>query len=755
MFGERRLLVTSPLVRFVQLKCDPHPSTPVLSFPTINNSQLNKVTPMDGAAHDWYRFVLSFPPHLVREYVTRFGLEGSDWTLDPFCGTGTTNVECKKLGIPSIGIEANPICYFASKTKTIWDIDPEGLRDHAEEVAVDARRRLREEGITDDDLQLVNDFTGKPAFPSISYRALPEQGQAILLKDSISPLPLHKVLVLLDTIQDFRDNRFYEHEVLALGKALVSSIGNLHFGPEVGIGKIKYDAPVIRTWLSGVRSISKDLTSLREFAATPTSIHKADSRELHQILKPQSVSAVITSPPYPNEKDYTRTTRLESVILGLIKNKQDLKDLKQHLLRSNTRNVYSVDNDDQWVASNSKVEGLAREIERRRIQLGKTSGFERLYHRVTRLYFGGMTRHFAELRNALRPGAYLAYVVGDQASYLRVMIRTGQLLADIAASLGYEVVSLDLFRTRIATATKEQLREEVLVLRWPGKSGRVTEPLSQYQTGEKEGQMKTTQNRYTQIIEQIFLGHFKKGMTEIPFARNEIERVAKKLSIVLPKNLGDIIYSFRYRSSLPETITCKAPAGKQWIIRPAGRSKYCFALIGEKDIVPSQMLADTKIPDSTPGLISLYTLDDEQALLAKLRYNRLVDVFTGITCYSLQNHLRTTAPKIGQVETDEVYVGIDKKGVHYVLPVQAKGGKDKISVVQIEQDFAMCAAKFPSLICRAIGTQFMSNNQIAIFEFENTVDGVRVVSEKHYSLVSAEEVTPDILKTYRERLPES
>jgi hypothetical protein len=79
-----------------------------------------------------------------------------------------------------------------------------------------------------------------------------------------------------------------------------------------------------------------------------------------------------------------------------------------------------------------------------------------------------MTRHLAELRRVLRPGAQLAYVVGDQASYLRVMIRTGQLLAGIAESLGYEVVSLDLFRTRLSTATKEQLREEVVVLRWPG-----------------------------------------------------------------------------------------------------------------------------------------------------------------------------------------------------------------------------------------------------------------------------------------------
>lgn len=79
-----------------------------------------------------------------------------------------------------------------------------------------------------------------------------------------------------------------------------------------------------------------------------------------------------------------------------------------------------------------------------------------------------MARHLASLRNCLSPGAKLAYVVGDQASYLRVMIRTGQLLAGIAQKLGYEVIDIDLFRTRLATATGEQLREEVVLLRWPG-----------------------------------------------------------------------------------------------------------------------------------------------------------------------------------------------------------------------------------------------------------------------------------------------
>ncbi|MBI4590150.1 MAG: hypothetical protein HY725_15055 [Candidatus Rokubacteria bacterium] len=146
----------------------------------------------------------------------------------------------------------------------------------------------------------------------------------------------------------------------------------------------------------------------------------------------------------------------------------------------------------------------------------------------------------------------------------------------------------------------------------------------------------------------------------------------------------------------------------------------------------------------------MYALNDEQALLAKLRYNRLIDIFTGVACYSLRSHLRTTVPKLGQVETDEIYIGVDKRGAHYVFPVQAKGGNDLLSVVQIEQDIALCAAKFPSLICRSIGAQFMEDNLIALFEFEEGKEGVVISAEKHYRLVPGEEVTVDDLQTYRD-----
>ena len=142
--------------------------------------------------------------------------------------------------------------------------------------------------------------------------------------------------------------------------------------------------------------------------------------------------------------------------------------MKRNLVRSNTRGVYKADADDRAVTNHAEIQRIAEAIEKRRIALGKTSGFERLYPRVTRLYFGGMFRHLASLRPALRPGAKLAYVVGDQASYLRVMIRTGRLLADLAESLNYRVLGIELFRTRPSTVSGEELREEVVLLEWPG-----------------------------------------------------------------------------------------------------------------------------------------------------------------------------------------------------------------------------------------------------------------------------------------------
>ncbi len=425
---------------------------------------MNNVRPEDRSVHEWYRFVLSFPPHLVQDYLDRFGMGPGDTVLDPFAGTGTTLVECKKRGIASVGIESNPMARFASSVKLDWSVEPVALSEYAAAVAESARSAIARDGYSDwNDLPLFTDGNGT----RVPLRSLTPEQSKLLLKDSISPLPLHKALILLDAIDTCGGSPLPRYGRLALAHALVREIGNLKFGPEVGVGKLKDDAPVVDSWLGHMRTMVDDLSQTGSRAEVPASVRQGDARRVDQILSSRSVDAVITSPPYPNEKDYTRTTRLESVILGLIGDLTGLRELKKDLIRSNTRGVYKGDADDLEVAAHTAIQEIANKIEQRRLELGKTSGFERMYARVTKLYFGGMAKHFAGLRAVLNPGAKLAYVVGDQASYLRVMIRTGHLLADIAESLGYRVEGIDLFRTRLSTATGEQLREEVVLLQWP------------------------------------------------------------------------------------------------------------------------------------------------------------------------------------------------------------------------------------------------------------------------------------------------
>jgi 16S rRNA G966 N2-methylase RsmD len=403
----------------------------------------NKLHFNDTSIHNWYRFVLSFPPHLVRNYLIKFNADENTLVLDPFCGTGTTIVECKKNNIPSIGIEANPIALLASQVKTDWTIEPQDLLTTANIIAEKANTKI-------------NKFKGE-------FLKLDNDQEKLIIKNSISELPLHKALILLNVINTFKINRNYNHLRIAFAKQLVNSYSNLHFGPEVGVSKNKKkDVDVVNLWLKEIIAMTHDIALFKGKKDVYVETFFSDSRNINLEKK---IDIVFTSPPYPNEKDYTRTTRLESVLLGYINNKEELKKYKKNLVRSNTRNIYVSDDDEKYIRYNKRILNLSETIENKRIELGKTSGFEKYYHRVVELYFGGIYRHLKTLKKHLNKNAYLAYVVGDQASYFQILINTGEIIAEIAENIGYSVESIDIFRNRISTVSGNYLNEEVIVLK--------------------------------------------------------------------------------------------------------------------------------------------------------------------------------------------------------------------------------------------------------------------------------------------------
>jgi len=225
------------------------------------------------------------------------------------------------------------------------------------------------------------------------------------------------------------------------------------------------------------------------------------------------------------------------------------------------------------------------------------------------------------------------------------------------------------------------------------------------------------------------------------------------LKIPRIKNLGDIPYSYRFRKELPESITDTAPKDAEWIIIGTGVGMYEFRLASPSKISPSNNRQRIKIPDATPEIVKIYAPGtDEQALLAIVRYNRLVDVFFGLTCYSIQNHLRTTVDKIGQIEIDEIYLGVSKKGAHYVIPCQAKSPRDRFGIVQVMQDIEFCKQRYPNILCCPIALQFLSEFDVAILSLavEEISDVFRlsVIDERHYQLTSREGITKGEIASY-------
>ena len=126
-------------------------------------------------------------------------------------------------------------------------------------------------------------------------------------------------------------------------------------------------------------------------------------------------------------------------------------------------------------------------------------------------------------------------------------------------------------------------------------------------------------------------------------------------------------------------------------------------------------------------------------MLENLTLGSIIDFLTGLICYSIQNNLRTTVATIGQIEVDEIYVGINKRSTHFVIPWQAKSRSDSFGIVQVLQDVALCQVRYPSAICKPIAFQFTGADSVAVLELavreESGILKLSTVDEKHYRLI--------------------
>jgi len=224
------------------------------------------------------------------------------------------------------------------------------------------------------------------------------------------------------------------------------------------------------------------------------------------------------------------------------------------------------------------------------------------------------------------------------------------------------------------------------------------------------------------------------GTDEVEFTTKNISSVAAELGLDYG-NPHDLVYYFRRRKSLPQEL-----AGEGFSeIKTLAKGRFVLLKSPVVSSIPfPQDIAVTDIPDATPQIIYDRCGSDEQALLARVRYCRLVDCFTGLAAWHLQGHCRTTIGSGIQVEIDEFYLGCNLDGEWFSIPVEAKTRRERGGIArdQIASMARFSTENHPDLKCRPLVAKELSDGTILLIEMSPTAESrdVAIVNVRRYLL---------------------
>ncbi len=349
-----------------------------------------------------FRYKESFSAELVRRMAARFALSNEDCVLDPFCGLGTALLTCQTLRLPSVGVDIMPLCVFLSRAVTsIWALSVPEIRRVFEKLEKEAEAR-----------QSKPDLTTLPDVPLLS-RAFERKRleELVCWRDAIASLPL-------------KSRPLFQLLLLAAVDAvsLTSKDGQfLRIVP-------KKTPSVHQVMCTKLIDACDDILRLQAFYGTrkpaQAVTHRADARMLHEVPFVQRPSAVITSPPYLNRYDYSRSYALE-LCLNFVRDAEELKEVRHSLLRSHIES--RVDRNEE--PPHEAVEEALSTLKKKELNNPKIPD-------MILGYFRDMAQVISGLAKVLRPGSPVALVVGN-VQFEGEVLPVDLILTDIAQRNGF------------------------------------------------------------------------------------------------------------------------------------------------------------------------------------------------------------------------------------------------------------------------------------------------------------------------------
>jgi len=363
-----------------------------------------------------YRFKEAFAFDLVREFFRRFGVCRDDYVFDPFSGLGTTLFVSALCGVPSIGIDMLPLAHFVSKTLPLFLL----LRENEVRSVWESVKRNME-----------NAEPAEVADVPIVRRAFDRETLLTLrkMKSAICELPPpHRDVFLLLFFSILEECSFTSKDGQFLRIRADKKVSNPVEAMKRKVAQVEEDVRRIRILFPDLHVSGEVLPD----------VYLADARDLSSVRFRRKPTVVVTSPPYINRYDYTRSYALE-LCFHFVRSSEELKKLRRELLRSHIESKLREGERPPHPAVEEVIRALSeKELNNPRIP------------DMIVAYFADMQKVISELGRVLERGARVAVVVGN-VRFEGEVIPVDLILSDMAEGAGFEV-------------------EEIIVARYKGNS---------------------------------------------------------------------------------------------------------------------------------------------------------------------------------------------------------------------------------------------------------------------------------------------
>jgi site-specific DNA-methyltransferase (cytosine-N4-specific) len=420
----------------------------------FNRQSVSYQLSKNDCLHRWLKYKEGFSADLVKRLLKEFKIQLGDTVLDPFVGSGTTSLVCKMQGINSIGFDILPMSKIAIKAKqSVFDYELSEIKKvimDIETLSVPDNYAKRTEYVTITD----------GAYPNLTEKEIAFFADWNNTNNYSKTAKNLVTLCILNSLEKIsytaKDGQFLRWDYRSK-KMLESAEYRKQNGKTPLV--IRLDKGNLRTLkqslLDELNGVYHDISTIQRNALpNNANLQFIEGNALYELPKLESniLNGVITSPPYCNRYDYTRTYALELAYLGITDEK--IKQLRQELLSCTVENKPKID----YIKENYIALGKENDFNRIMQIIENNKTLSEINHTLTNRskngdinnkgvlrmvdgYFSELTFIYAELFRLCKSGAKVAFV-NDNVRYGGEVISVDFISTELAEQIGFKPVKV-------------------------------------------------------------------------------------------------------------------------------------------------------------------------------------------------------------------------------------------------------------------------------------------------------------------------